>query len=66
MNSILVDAQKVLTSPLFWRVIAAGVLFSIEQLYPVLTTICNTLIAALSVTIIVNGGEKIGNAFAGK
>jgi hypothetical protein len=66
LQVILQDILNVLTNNLFWRVIAAGVLFALGQIYPTLSEITNTLIAALSVTIVVSGGVKIGTSFRGE
>ena len=63
---ILTDIGDILTSSIFWRVIAAGIVFSVGTYYPNLSQICNILVTALGVTVVVNGGQKIGGAFAGK
>ena len=66
INVVLQDIANVLTSSVFWRVIVAGVVFAIGSYYPNLAPVCNILVTALGVTVVVSGGERIGASFSGK
>ena len=64
LSSILTDIQNVLTSSIFWRVVVAGVVYSVGSYYPSLSPICNIVVTALGVTVVVSGGQRIAGAMS--
>ena len=62
-NSVLTDIGQILTSSVFWRVIIAGTFYAIGVTYSSLSAVCNILVTALGVTVVVSGGQTIGKSF---